>query len=107
LSQSGDYGNLNIRKSITIDCTGTSGSIVTAGFGITINLDTTPDPLRSVVLRGLSIDGTGSGGRSGARGVNIISAAVVTLEDMEILNHVQYGIADTRPRQENSSSGTR
>ena len=92
----GDYGSLNIRKSITIDCTGTSGSILTAGFGITINLDTTPDPLGSVVIRGLSINGTGSGGRSGSRGVNIISAAVVTLENMEILHHAQYGVSDSR-----------
>jgi hypothetical protein len=92
----GDYGSLNIRKSITIDCTGTSGLILTAGFGITINLDTTPDPLQSVVVRGLSINGTGSGGRSGGRGVNIISAAVVTLENMEILHHLQYGVSDSR-----------
>lgn len=92
----GDYGSLNIRKSITIDCTGTSGSILNPGFGITINLDTTPDPLASVVLRGFTINGAGFGSWAGARGVNIISAAVVTLEDMVILNHAQFGVADTR-----------
>ena len=91
------YGNLTITKSITIDCTGTGGSILSNGVNsITINLNTNPDPLKSVVLRGLSLNGTGGGAQSGLKGVSILSAAVVTLEDMVIMNHAQQGVADTR-----------
>ncbi|HEV7409612.1 MAG TPA: right-handed parallel beta-helix repeat-containing protein [Bradyrhizobium sp.] len=93
----GGYGTLTITKSITIDCTGTLGSILSSGTnGITINLTATPDPLSSVILRGLSINGTGGGTQSGLRGVSILSAAVVTLEDMVIMNHAQQGVADVR-----------
>jgi hypothetical protein len=94
---SGGYGTLTITKSITIDCTGTLGSILSSGVnGITISLNTTPDPLASVVLRGLSLNGTAAGGQSGLKGVSILSAAVVTLEDMVIMNHAQQGVADAR-----------
>jgi hypothetical protein len=93
----GGYGSLTITKSITIDCTGTLGSILSSGGnGITINLNTSPDPLGSVVLRGLSINGAGGGAQSGVRGVSIVSAAVVALEDMVIMNHTQQGVADVR-----------
>ncbi|MEA2885682.1 MAG: hypothetical protein QOD11_42 [Bradyrhizobium sp.] len=93
----GGYGTLTITKSITIDCTGTLGSILSSGGnGITINLTTSPDPLKSVVLRGLSINGARGGAQSGLRGVSIQSAAVVTLEDMVIMNHAQQGVADFR-----------
>jgi hypothetical protein len=93
----GGYGTLTITKSITIDCTGTLGSILSSGVNsITINLNTTPDPLKSVVLRGLSLNGTGGGARAGLEGVGILSAAVVTLEDVVIMNHTQQGVADTR-----------
>jgi hypothetical protein len=93
----GGYGTLTITKSITIDCTGTLGSILSSGGnGITVNLSTSPDPLKSVVLRGLSINGAGGGAQSGLRGVSIQSAAVVTLEDMVIMNHAQQGVADVR-----------
>src|ERR1700754_80640 len=93
----GGYGSLTITKSVTIDCTGTFGSILSSGSNsITINLNTTPDPAASVVLRGLSLNGTGGVGAAGLKGVSILSAAVVTLEDMVIMNHSQQGIADTR-----------
>jgi Right handed beta helix region len=93
----GGYGTLTITKSITIDCTGTLGSILSSGVnGITINLTTSPDPLASVVLRGLSLNGTSGGAQSGLRGVSIQSAAVVTLEDMVIMYHAQQGVADVR-----------
>jgi Right handed beta helix region len=93
----GGYGTLTITKSITIDCTGTFGSILSSGTnGITIDLSTSPDTLKSVVLRGLRINGTGGGAQSGLKGVSILSAAVVTLENMVIMNHTQQGILDVR-----------
>ena len=93
----GGFGTLTITKSITIDCTGTFGGILAAGVnGITINLTATPDPLKSVVLRGLNINGAGGGGQAGLKGVSILSAAVVTLEDVVIMNFTQQGVADAR-----------
>jgi hypothetical protein len=93
----GGFGTLTIMKSITIDCSGTFGGIIVAGAnGITINLTASPDPLKSVVLRGISINGAGNAGQAGLKGVSIQSAAVVTLENMVIMNFAQQGIADTR-----------
>jgi hypothetical protein len=93
----GGFGTLTITKSITIDCSGTFGGILAAAAnGITINLTATPDPLKSVVLRGLSINGAGNAGQSGLKGVSILSATVVTLENVVIMNFAQQGVADTR-----------
>jgi hypothetical protein len=93
----GGFGNLTITKSITIDCSGTFGSIIANGSnGITINLTATPDPLKSVVLRGININGSGSGGQGGLKGVSILSAAVVTLDNVVIMNFTQQGVLDAR-----------
>lgn len=93
----GGFGSVTITKSITIDCSGTFGGIIAAGVnGITINLTATPDPLKSVTLRGLSINGAGSAGQAGLRGVSILSAALVTLDNVVIMNFTQQGVADVR-----------
>jgi hypothetical protein len=94
----GGFGTLTITKSITIDCTGTFGGILAAGgaIGITINLTATPDPLKSVVLRGISINGAGNAGQAGLKGVSILSATQVTLDNVVIMNFAQQGVADTR-----------
>jgi hypothetical protein len=93
----GGFGSVTITKSITIDCSGTFGGIVAAGTnGITINLTATPDPLKSVVLRGLNINGAGSAGQAGLRGVSILSATLVTLDNVVISNFTQQGVADVR-----------
>ena len=93
----GGFGTLTITKSITIDCSGTLGGILAANAtGITINLTTNPDPLKSVVLRGLSINGVGNAGQSGLRGVSILSATLVTLDNVVIMNFTQQGVADVR-----------
>jgi hypothetical protein len=93
----GGFGTLTITKSITIDCSGTFGGILAAGVnGITINLTASPDPLKSVVLRGISINGVGNGGQAGLKGVSIVAATVVTLDNVVIMNFTQQGVADTR-----------
>jgi hypothetical protein len=93
----GGFGSLTITKSITIDCSGTFAGIVVSGTnGITINLTATPDPLKSVVLRGLNIDGAGNAGQAGLRGVSILSATLVTLDNVVISNFTQQGVADVR-----------
>jgi len=95
----GGYGAVTITKSITIDCTGTFGSILNSGVnGVIINATNAggTDPLRIVRLRGLSINGSGNGTRSGIRGVSILSALQVHIEDVQIDNQTQQGIADVR-----------
>jgi hypothetical protein len=60
----GGYGVLTITKSITIDCRSTLGSILASGpTAIIININTTVtnDPLATVRLRGLEINGNRTG----------------------------------------------
>ena len=78
----GGYGILIIRKSITINGNGMLvGSLVAAGSGITIDMTEVKDPSISAVrLRGLSINGFGTG----ANGINIITGGSVSVEDCVI-----------------------
>jgi hypothetical protein len=98
----GGYGAVTITKSITIDCTGTFGSILaSATTGVVINIPVgVNDPFRTVRLRGLSINGSGASGtigtRTGVRGVRILDALVVEIEDTVITDFVTAGIADAR-----------
>jgi hypothetical protein len=98
----GGYGAVTITKSITIDCTGTFGSILASGTtGVVINIPVgANDPFRTVRLRGLSINGSGASGtigtRTGVRGVRILDALVVEIEDTVITDFVTNGIADSR-----------
>jgi hypothetical protein len=98
----GGYGAVTITKSITIDCTGTFGSILASGTtGVVINIPVgANDPFRTVRLRGLSINGSGASGtigtRTGVRGVRILDALVVEIEDTVITDFVTTGIADAR-----------
>jgi hypothetical protein len=98
----GGYGTVTITKSITIDCSGTFGSILASGTnGVVVNIAINAnDPLSTVRLRGLSINGTGGSGtigtRTGLKGVSILQAASVILEDLVISDFSQLGISDTR-----------
>src|SRR6201991_4336535 len=98
----GGYGAVTITKSITIDCTGTYGSILASGTtGVIISIPVSAnDPFRTVRLRGLSINGSGASGtigtRTGVRGVRILDAAVVEIEDSVITDFTTAGIADAR-----------
>ena len=98
----GGFGAITITKSITIDCTGTFGSILASGTtGITINIAVNAnDPFRTVRLRGFSINGTGASGtigtRTGIRGISILQAATVMIEDVVISDFSQQGVSDTR-----------
>ena len=72
----GGFGAVTITKSITISADGAEGGILTAlgGNGVIINIAGTDG---RVVLRGLDIEGFGTGGN----GVRIISAFDVLIED--------------------------
>ena len=90
----GGFGAVTITKSITIDCTGTIGSILNSAVnGIIVNDSATASPGSiEVILRGLSIDGAGF--TPGLNGVRFISGASLTMRDMFIQNQRgQNGIA--------------
>jgi hypothetical protein len=98
----GGFGGVTIIKSITLDCTFANGSILVAGTnGITINATGSGDPLRIVRIRGLSINGSNAGTRSGIRGISILSALEVHIDNVLIDNFTQQGVADVR-----TNSGT-
>jgi hypothetical protein len=69
----GGFGAVTITKSITIDCTGTFGSILNAGGvnGVNVNAANI-----RVVLRGLSINGAGTG----LNGINFINGSQLSVE---------------------------
>jgi hypothetical protein len=91
------FGTVTIVKSITIDCTGTFGSILASGtIAININITDGADTLKTVRLRGLSINGTGSGTQLGIHGVSILAAAAVYIENVVISDFAQHGIRDSR-----------
>jgi hypothetical protein len=86
----GGFGSVTIIKSITIDGTGIISGIAANGLtGITVNIDTkdTRDTAKAVRLRGLIIDGYGSG----VTGINVISGNLV-VED-SIIDGFATGIA--------------
>src|SRR6058998_2231384 len=71
----GGFGAVTITKSITIDCTGTLGSVLSSGVqGVIIN--TATPSTQNVVLRNIDINGAGT--TLGTNGVNILAAKSVT-----------------------------
>ncbi|MEA2985624.1 MAG: hypothetical protein QOD94_1878 [Alphaproteobacteria bacterium] len=99
----GAFGAVTITKSITIDCHEMFAGVLASGTtGIIINIaaGVANDPLRSVRIRNLIIDGMGSSGtvgtRTGIRGINILAANSVFIEDTLIRNFTQQGILDQR-----------
>ena len=86
---SGGFGAVSILKSITIDGTGALALITAAaGNGITINLQDPADVAKSVRLRGLSINGFGTG----ANGISIVAAQRVSVENCVIDGFSQNGM---------------
>jgi hypothetical protein len=106
----GGFGTITITKSLTIEGTvgGGFGSILASGTtGVNVNLTSTTgdDPTRTVRLRHLSINGTGSSGtvgtRTGINGIRIFQsapapAADVYIEGCLITSFSQRGISDER-----------
>jgi hypothetical protein len=97
----GGYGA--VTKSIMIDCEDTQGSILASSVnGIIINLGAANanDPLRTVRLRGLSINGAGSQGsvgtRTGIRGIDVstsnTSPVKLFIEELIVFNFVNEGL---------------
>ncbi len=84
------YGAVTITKAITIDCTGTLGSILAAGTtGINVNLTNSSEtPPKTVRIRGLTINGAGTG----LTGIRISAATRVVVENTVIDGFTQNGI---------------
>ena len=82
----GGYGAVSVIKSITIDCTGTHGSILNGGTqGVIINDSTGVSPGTSeVILRGLSLNGTGPS--AGVNGIRLLSGRSLVVENVMIQN---------------------
>lgn len=100
----GGFGTVTIIKSLTIDGSGTFASILTPFLSTAININLTDvsgnDPLRTVRLRGISLNGNGLNGSAGTRvatrGINISSSnpgiVLVFIEDVVIDGFVNEGI---------------
>jgi len=81
----GGFGAVTITKSITIDGTGTLAGILAAGTtGIIVNALATD----VITIMGLSINGA----CTGIRGMNILQAKTVNIEDCVIFRFVNEGI---------------
>src|SRR5436305_8057746 len=86
----GGFGAVTITKSITIDGTGTlAGILASLTSGVISNADNT----KVVTLRGLSINGA----CNGIRGVNILQAKTVNIEDYMICRFANEGILSQDP----------
>lgn len=82
----GGYGSVTITKSITIDCTGTFGSILNSGTtGVLVNDSTSATPgTAEVILRGLSINGGGT--TAGVHGIRLLSGRSLVVENVMVQN---------------------
>jgi hypothetical protein len=87
---SGGFGAVTITKSITIDGIGVLAGILGAGTtGIIIKLTDPADTAKSVRLRGLSLNGVGTG----LSGITVLAANNVSIEDCVIDGFTKYGIS--------------
>lgn len=85
---SGGFGAVTITKSITIDGTSNQASILASGTtGVTINI-VDPKDAKTVRLRGLSINGAGTG----LHGILVTAANKVSIEDTVIDGFTINGI---------------
>lgn len=81
----GGFGAITITKSITIDGTGTlAGILASLTTGVIVNATSTD----VVTIRGVSIDGA----CNGIRGMNILQAKTVNVEDCVIFRFANEGI---------------
>jgi len=88
----GGFGAVNVTKSITIDGSGAMASILGAGTtAIIINIPATSNDARTVRLRGLAINGAGTG----LTGIKVVSASKVTIESSVLDGFTADGIAVT------------
>ena len=84
------YGAVTITKSITIDCRDTQGSILSAGTnGVIVNVTSNANTKKAVKLRGISINGAGTG----INGIRLLAAKTLNVEDVVIDGTTLHGIS--------------
>lgn len=83
------YGAVTVTKSITIDCEDTQGSILSAGTnGVIVNITSVTDTKKSFKLRGVSINGAGTG----LNGIRVLAANEVVLQEVVIAGVTAHGV---------------
>jgi len=91
---------LSITKSVDIDCSAGRAVLRDVGINgaaITINISVSPsDTFRTVRLRGISVIGVGGNSRFIPKGIDIVSAAAVYIENVVVSDMAQQGIFDER-----------
>ena len=80
----GGYGTINVTQSVTVS--GPPGVVIYSGFTVTVNA-----PGATVVLRGLTIDGTGV---TTGSGINVIAVSVLHVESCVITGFAGLGGPD-------------
>src|SRR5438128_5357999 len=86
---SGGFGTVTITKSITIDGSGVLAGILAAMTnGININITNPIDTAKAVRIRGLTIDGVGTG----IQGINVVATNSVTIEETVIDGFTKNGL---------------
>ncbi|MBV9221557.1 MAG: right-handed parallel beta-helix repeat-containing protein [Methylobacteriaceae bacterium] len=82
----GGFGAITITKSITLDCTGTFGSVLVSGTnGIVVSLANATDV---VTIRGLSINGL----TTGLSGIRFIGNGTLNVDHVDIFAFTQAGV---------------
>jgi hypothetical protein len=77
----GGFGGVTITKSLTIKCQYTEGGVLVSGTNAIVINATATD---RVTLRGLDINGIGTGAQTSLVGIKVLSAAYVNILDSEI-----------------------
>src|SRR5262245_60794958 len=86
----GGFGAVTITKSLTIDCTGTHGSVLVSGTNaIVVNAGASAN----VILRGLAINGV----TNGLSGIKFIAGAQLSVEQCFIVGFATAGIEVNAP----------
>lgn len=78
---SGGFGGVTITKSLTIKCHYVEGGVLVSGTNAIVVNATATD---TVTLRGLDINGIGTGAQTSLSGIKVLSAARVNIIDNEI-----------------------
>ena len=77
----GGFGGVTITKSLTIKCHYTEGGVLVSGTNAIVINATATD---RITLKGLDINGIGTGAQTSLTGVKVLSAGIVHLIDNEI-----------------------
>lgn len=81
----GGFGSVIIVKSVTIDCTGTLGSVVSSFDGMLVKLAKSTDV---VTIRGVTLNGGGGG----ANGIHFTQTGALNLDHLVIFGFAQNGV---------------